>query len=201
LGYCFKSPVISASMHFGKKGHRVLGIAESFSSQKNSILAGVVMRKDLRVDGFSYTCTTVGGMDATDSVLDLYRNFSREDINFIMIGGAVISWYNIIDPLRIFQETGRGTIIATYKHSEGLLENIIHLFPGDERRISAYRNLGQRIPVKLRTGHILYIRSYGLDVKEAESVCSDFTHDGKIPEPLRIARLYARSILRAHSSE
>lgn len=188
-------------MHFAKKGIRVLGIAESFSSRKNSILAGVVMRKDLRVDGFSYTCTTVGGMDATDSVIDLYRNFSREDINFIMIGGAVISWYNIIDPLRIFQETGRGTIIATYKHSEGLLENIIHHFPGDERRISAYRSLGKRTPVKLRTGHILYIRSHGLDEKEAESVCSEFTYDGKIPEPLRIARLYARSVLRAHTSE
>ncbi|HNO08814.1 MAG TPA: DUF99 family protein, partial [Methanoregulaceae archaeon] len=56
-------------MHIAKKGLRVLGIAESFSSRNTSILAGVVIRKDLRVDGFSFTSTTVGGMDATDSVL------------------------------------------------------------------------------------------------------------------------------------
>ena len=62
-------------MHIAKKGLRILGIAESFSSGKNSILAGVVMRKDLRIDGFSFTTTTVGGMDATDSVIDSLPEF------------------------------------------------------------------------------------------------------------------------------
>lgn len=188
-------------MHIAKKGLRVLGIAESFSSRNTSILAGVVIRKDLRVDGFSFTSTTVGGMDATDSVLDLYRGLVREDINLIMIGGAVISWYNIIDPLRVFEETGRGTIIVTYENSEGLEEDILRHFPGDKVRISAYRSLGKRVPVMLPTGHVLYIRSYGLNEKEAQSVCSDFTYDGRIPEPIRVARLYARSILHAQISE
>jgi len=182
-------------MHIAKKGLRVLGIAESFSSRNNSILAGVVMRKDLRVDGFSFTATTVGGMDATDSVIDLYESFGREDINLIMIGGAVISWYNIIDPLRVLHETGRGTIIVTYENSEGLEDDIIRHFPDDELRLSAYRSLGRRFPVKLQTGHILYIRSHGLGENEAGRICSDFTYDGRVPDPIRVARLYARSIL------
>lgn len=186
-------------MHIAKKGLRVLGIAESFSTGKNSILAGVVMRKDLRIDGFSCTTTTVGGMDATAAVITLYNNFSRADINLIMIGGGVISWYNIIDPIRVFRETGRETIIVTYEESEGIEDDIIHHFPGDTERIAAYRNLGSRSPVTLPTGHTLYIRSYGLGEKEAGTVCSDFTYDGRVPEPLRVARLYARSVMRSEA--
>jgi len=186
-------------MHIAKKGLRILGIAESFSSGKNSILAGVVMRKDLRIDGFSFTTTTVGGMDATDSVIALYRSFTRGDINLIMISGGVISWYNIIDPFRVFDETQRGVIIVTYEESEGIEDDIVRHFPGDGARIAAYRNLGSRIPVTLRTGHTLYMRSYGLREKDAGSICSDFTFDGRVPEPLRVARLYARSVLRSQT--
>lgn len=186
-------------MHIAKKGLRVLGIAESFSSWNNSILAGVVMRKDLRIDGFSFTTTTVGGMDATDAVLSLYQNFTRDDINIIMISGGVISWYNIIDPIRIFRETGRGTIIVTYKESDGIEDDILHHFPGDEQRIAAYRQLGSRVSISLPTGHTFFIRSHGLTENEAGKVCSDFIYDGRIPEPLRVARLYARSVMRSRT--
>jgi len=184
-------------MHIAKKGLRVLGIAESFSAGKNSILAGVVMRKDLRIDGLSFTTTTVGGMDATDSVIALYKGFTREDINLIMISGGVISWYNIIDPFRVYHETQRGTIIVTYEESDGIEGDIAHHFPGDRERIEAYRKLGSRTPVTLHSEYTIYIRSYGLSEKDAAAVCSDFTYDGRVPEPLRIARLYARSVMRS----
>jgi hypothetical protein len=184
-------------MHIAKKGLRVLGIAESFSSRENSILAGVVMRKDLRIDGFSFTTSTVGGMDATNAVIALYQSFSREDINLIMIGGGIVSWFNIIDPVRVFQETGRGTMIVTYEESDGIEDDIRHHFPGDIGRIAAYRNLGSRIPLSLPTGHTLYLRSQGMSEKEAGIICSDFTYDGRVPEPLRVARLYARSVMRS----
>jgi len=85
-------------MHIAKKGLRVLGIAESFSSRSTSLLAGVVMRKDLRIDGVAVTGVTVGGMDATEGVLALVRDLDRKDINCIFLGGCIIAWYNIIDP-------------------------------------------------------------------------------------------------------
>jgi endonuclease V-like protein UPF0215 family len=183
-------------MHLAKKGLRVLGIAESYSSDDRSILAGIVMRKDLRTDGCSFTCTTIGGMDATDEVISLYRNFRREDINIIMVSGCVISWFNIIDPRRVHEETGRGTIIVTYEDSEGLKENISHHFPGDQGRLAAYMSLGPRTPVRLSTGYTIYLRPYGISEKEAGQLCDAFTLDGKIPEPLRVARLCARAVLR-----
>jgi uncharacterized protein len=183
-------------MHLAKKGLRVLGIAESYTGEDRSVLAGVVMRKDLRTDGFSFSSTTVGGMDATTAVISLYQDLAREDINIIMISGNVISWFNIIDPRRVHGDTGKGTIIVTYEDSEGLEEEISHHFPGDQGRLEAYRALGPRTPVSLSTGYTLYIRSHGVSGRDAEILCNDFTLDGKVPEPLRVARLCARAVQR-----
>jgi endonuclease V-like protein UPF0215 family len=183
-------------MHLAKKGLRVLGIAESYSPGIRSILAGVVMRKDLRTDGFSFSSTTVGGTDATDSVISLYQALGREDINCIMISGCIISWFNIINPHRVLEKTKKGTIIVTYEDSEGLEEDITKNFPGDKSRLSSYLALGPRVPVRLSTGYTIYLRSYGIPEKEAGQLCSTFTLDGKIPEPLRVARICARAVMR-----
>jgi endonuclease V-like protein UPF0215 family len=183
-------------MHLAKKGLRVLGIAESYSGEDRSVLAGVVMRKDLRTDGFSFSSTTIGGMDATKAVISLYEDFGREDINIIMVSGCVISWFNIIDPRRVRDETGKGTIIVTYEDSEGLEDEISHHFPGDRERLLAYYALGPRTPFILSTGYTIHLRSYGISGRDAERLCNDFTLDGKVPEPLRVARLCARAVHR-----
>ena len=130
-------------MHIPKKGLRALGIAESYSGRSVSRLAGVVMRKDLRIDGFIFSTVTVGGMDATTSVLRMVDELERCDINFIMLSGCIIAWFNIINPARIAQETGKPVICVTYEDSEGLLPEICHHFPGDThdiRRSSSYHD-------------------------------------------------------------
>jgi hypothetical protein len=183
-------------MHIAKRGLRVLGIAESFSADTTSLVAGVVMRKDLRIDGISFTTTTIGGMDATDSVIALYRSFMREDINALMISGAVISWFNIIDPQQVAHVTERPVIIVTYEDSDGIEADIRHYFPGDTQRLLRYAALGTRFPVTLPTGYTIYIRSSGIPDRDAALLCTSFTHDGKIPEPIRVARLCARAGMR-----
>ncbi len=188
-------------MHIAKKGLRVLGIAESFSSGDQSVLAGLVMRKDLRIDGISFETTTVGGMDATGAVISLYRSFNRQDINVIMISGCVISWFNIIDPDQVQEAVGRPVIIVTYEESEGIEEDITRHFPGDDERLCRYRDLGERLSITLSTGHSLFIRPYGIAEDDAAALCSALTFDGRVPEPLRVARLCARAAMRYRSRE
>jgi endonuclease V-like protein UPF0215 family len=179
-------------MHIPKKGLRALGIAESYAGRTSSTLAGVVMRKDLRIDGFTYGRVTVGGMDATDVILEMVVNLERRDINVILLSGCVIAWFNVIDPGRIHERTGIPVICVTYEESEGLINEIRRHFPGDETRLSAYLQLGDRIPFGLRSGQTCYLRSWGLETGDAGRLCNDFTLEGKIPEPLRVARLCAR---------
>jgi uncharacterized protein len=181
-------------MHLPKKGLRALGIAESYTGRTRSTLAGVVMRKDLRIDGFTFGTVTVGGMDATDTLLRMIHDLQRRDLNVILLSGCVIAWFNVIDPLRIEEESGLPVICVTYEESEGLDEDIRHHFPDDSSRLAAYQHLGERNPARLHTGQTIYIRAWGLSHEEAARFCDDFTLDGKIPEPLRVARLCARNL-------
>lgn len=181
-------------MHIPKKGLRALGIAESYAGREHSTLVGVVMRKDLRIDGFCSGRVTVGGTDATDTVLEMIRDLDRRDINVVLLSGCVIAWFNVIDPGRIADESEIPVICVTYEESDGLLPDLRHHFPGDEARVQAYLRLGERVPVELPGHNTIYLRAAGIGYPEAARLCRDFTLEGKIPEPLRVARLCARQI-------
>lgn len=180
-------------MHIPKKGLRALGIAESYSGRQYSTLSGIVMRKDLKIDGFAFARATVGGMDATDAVRMIVQKLARKDINVIMLSGCVISWFNVMDPCAICDETKIPVICVTYEGSEGLESDIATHFPGDDVRLSTYLRLGERLPVELHTGQEIFIRGWGISPPDAARLCNDFTLEGKIPEPLRVARLCARA--------
>ena len=182
-------------MHIQKKGLRALGIAESYTGRSVSRLAGVVMRKDLRIDGFTFSTVTVGGMDATESVLRMVEGLERNDVNVVMLSGCVIAWFNVIDPAKIAKESGKPVICVTYEDSDGLLEEIRHHFPDDTRRISAYTNLGERTRIELHTHQSIFIRCWGMETSDGARLCDNFTVEGKIPEPLRVARLCARKLV------
>lgn len=181
-------------MHIPKKGLRALGIAESFTGREYSTLCGVVMRKDLRIDGFAFSRVTVGGTDATECVLALITQLNRQDINVIMLSGCIISFFNIINPEIVREVSKKPVICVTYEESAGLEENIRHHFPGDTKRLYAYLNLGTRSPLQLSDGQTMYVRSWGISLADAAALCRDFTREGKIPEPLRVARLCARGM-------
>ncbi|OPY37696.1 MAG: hypothetical protein A4E35_01125 [Methanoregula sp. PtaU1.Bin051] len=185
-------------MHIPKKGLRALGIAESYAGRTHSTLAGVVMRKDLRIDGFVFGSVTVGGMDATDAVIGMVQELDRRDINAILLSGCVIAWFNVIDPARIEDVTGIPVICVTYEESEGLSGDIRHHFPDDTARLLAYERLGERVPVLLHTGQTIFLRSWGISGADAAKFCDAFTLEGRIPEPLRVARLCARQAFSFH---
>jgi len=155
------------------------------------------MRSDRLIDGFAFGFAEVGGMDSTDTILEMYNSLGRSDINLLMLNGCVISWYNVIDLLRVHEETGLPLICITYEESPGLERYFKELFPEDwEYRVSIYRRNGERIKLRLKTGFDVYLRFLGLSKDEAEGAVNKFTLEGGVPEPLRVARLLARSIIR-----
>ncbi|MDX8549921.1 DUF99 family protein [Methanospirillum sp. J.3.6.1-F.2.7.3] len=182
-------------MQLQKQGIRVLGISESFAHRDWSVLCGVVMRRDLHIDGFCFGKVRVGGMDATAEIIRMITSLDRQDVNAILLNGGVIAWYNVINPVEIMEKTGFPVICVSYKDSNGLSGHIRHHFPGDEERIKAYKDLGERMVVPLKTGLFLYARGYGCSDYEVMKLCKIFTLHGKIPEPVRVARLCARTIM------
>ncbi len=183
-----------------KRGIRALGVSESFKKDlgRKSVLAGVVIRGDMVVDGFVFGAATLEGDDATDAVLDMFRRLNRNDVNVIILSGAVISLYNIIDVDKVGEETKTPVICVTFEESEGLEPTIKRHFPQDwTRKVEAYRKLGGRETVKLKTGYPIYVRTYGLDSNQAKKTLDKFTLQGAIPEPIRLARIMAKAKLEA----
>jgi endonuclease V-like protein UPF0215 family len=182
------------SVHSEKKGIRVLGIAESFKkSGKKSTLAGVVMRRDLIIDGMAFGSATIQGDDATDSIISMHRSLARDDINCILLDGLVISMYNIVDGERVAAETGLPVLAITFEDSKGLEGSIKRHFEDWQYKLEQYQGLGTREKITLKTGKNLFIRYWGLSQKRALATLNSFTLQGSVPEPIRVAKLAARS--------
>ncbi|HKG42444.1 MAG TPA: DUF99 family protein [Nitrososphaeraceae archaeon] len=181
--------------HPEKRGIRIFGIAESFKkSNSTSTLGGVVMRRDLIVDGIVFGSATLKGDDSTKNIYCMFRSLQRNDINCIMLDGLIISLYNIIDGDKLNNITGLPIIAITFEDSRGLEEHIRHHFlEKSEMKLEQYRKLGNRDQVRLRTDKSLYIRYWGLSLKGALNTLNAFTLQGSIPEPIRVAKLLARA--------
>lgn len=184
--------------HAEKRGLRVLGIAESFKNTSTcSTLAGIVMRRDLVIDGMIFGSVTIEGNDSTQNILSMYRSLKRNDINCIMLDGLIISMYNIIDGKEIHESTDVPVIAITFKDSEGLEGTLHHHFSNDPKmKLEQYHKLGRRDEILLKTGKILFIRYWGISLKEVTAIVNSFTLQGSIPEPIRIAKIATRASMR-----
>jgi len=188
-------------LHLNKPGIRALGVAESFrQGQRRSVLAGVVMRSDFVIDGVALGRTAVGGDDATIAIASLFRAFKRNDVNLVMVSGAILSLYNIIDVDELAKRTTLPVICLTYKETAGIESSIRRHFPeGAEPKLLAYRKLGKRTGVRLHTGQRVFVRSSGIEDDDIKRILDAFTLQGSVPEPVRVAKLVARAALSRRS--
>ena len=184
-----------------KKGVRVLGVSESFEkSASKSVLAGVIMRADIRIDGFGVCFPTIGGTDSTTELLSLYSDLKREDIRAWMLGGSVISWFNIIDIKTLHKKTEIPVICISYHPSEGIEKYLHEYFPEDSNeRLKLLKSSGDRVEVQLSTGHSVFLIAVGISVTRARKLVDKFTIDGRVPEPIRVARTIAAGLQRTLS--
>jgi len=185
-------------LNINKKGIRVLAIAESFKKQKsNSILTGVVMRKDLIIDGIIFGKATIGGNDATQNIIEMYNNLKRNDIGFILLDGMIISMFNIIDGEAIHNNIGIPLIIITFKNSQGIDNTIKKHFPDSYKtRIALLNKLGKRDTILLKTDKFLLIRTWGIKLEDAVKLLNSFLIQGSIPEPIKLAKIISRAYLK-----
>ena len=186
-------------LHLEKQGLRGLAISESFSqNSRKSVLSGIVMSTDLVIDGFVFGHSTIGGDDATDTILSMYEKLNRRDVSFLLISGIVISLYNMTNVKRISDNIDLPVIGVTYKDSDGIVDAIKHHFPESyESKLAEYSDLGSREKITLHTSYDLHIRNEGCTVSEAKQLLDKLTLHGSFPEPLRIAQMLANTLLKA----
>jgi len=170
-----------------------MGVAESYrDGAEVSTLAGCVLRADRVVDGFEFSRCTVGGTDATAAIERLWRRLDRADVQYVMVAGVALAWYNLVDLDTVADTVDRPVISVSFEDSEGLASAIRAAFDDAESRVAAYDALPPREPVTVN-GETVFVRSVGCSPSTAARVTQGFTPEGGRPEPLRVARLAARA--------
>jgi uncharacterized protein len=181
-------------IHLEKKGIRIFAVAESFvQSDLRSILAGVVIRRDLTIDGLIFDSVTIKGTDSTQIILSMYRNINRNDINCILLGGTIISILNIIDGHKLQDLLQVPVIAVSSIEKKGLNKHNLLRFENGDSRLQLYEALPERAELKLWTGKAVHVRNWGITESEVLSLLNDITLQGSRPEPIRIANLAARA--------
>lgn len=176
-----------------KPGVRALGIAESYRNEQ-STLCGAVVTTEGTVDGFAFASCTVGGLDATAAVLELWRDAGRPDVRFLLLSGVALAWYNLLDLDRLAAQVSVPIFALTYEASDGLATDIRAQFSGEaaEARLKRYRALPERTPLEV-DDETIYVRSRNAADVDPATVLQTFTRAGGRPEPVRVARLAARA--------
>ncbi len=184
------------SLHLEKKGLRGLAIAESFkTNSKKSVFSGIVMRKDFVIDGFVFGSATLGGDDATDTILSMFDELNRPDISYVLISGLIVSMYNVINLEKLYDSLKIPIISITYNDSQGIEDAIKHHFPNSfESKIVSYRKLGKREKITLKTSYDVFVRKIGCSLSDVEHLLNELTSHGSVPEPIRVSQLLAKTL-------
>lgn len=181
-----------------KIGSRIFGIAESYRGERSvgesSTVAGAVVRADRVVDGLVFGSLTIGGLDATDAVCELFADLDREDIQYLLLSGIAPAWYNIVDLFELADAIDRPVCAASFEGSPGLEAPLKKAFSGEEldRRFDLYDRQPPRERIKIN-GREIYWRGVGISGDDAHELLSAATPEDGRPEPLRVARLAARA--------
>lgn len=184
-----------------KTGLRGLVVAESFSpDSENSTLAGVVMRRDLVIDGLVTGTTTITGNDATSEILRMYSDLGRSDINYLLISGVIISMYNIVDIEKIHDALDIPVLGITHSKSRGNVQSALRRFPEFAQKSKMYKQLQDRTKISLHTSHDVFVRFKGCSTMDATRLLDGLVLQGAVPEPVRIAKMIAKSIREYHES-
>ena len=186
------------TLHLEKKGLRGLAIAESFrANSKKSILCGIVMRQDFIIDGIVFGNATIKGDDVTEKILQMFDELDRPDVNYILISGLILSLYNIVDIKKIHETLKIPVVGLTYKNSSGIEDSIKYHFPQSfDFKMKNYSNLGIRKKIMINKTSEAYVRFEGCTLREVQYLLKKLTLSGAIPEPIKVAKLLANSLLK-----
>jgi len=180
-----------------KPATRLLGVAESgMMGARQTVLGGVVMRGDLIIDGFVWNKATIRGCDSTQSIIKMLEWLERADISGLMLHGTVIAGYNIIDMVHLFQKTSFPIISVTKQPQEDLKKHLQLTFPSEwEKRWEIAQRNGKIQSIEVDPNSSVYVQFIGCEWDVVTGVIKRFTHFGGIPEPIRVARMFARVLM------
>lgn len=176
-----------------KKLSRVIGVCGSafdrFRHDRETLLFALV-RMDGRLEGVSRISIETDGTDSTSAISDEILNRYCERANYVMLPGITFGGLNLCDIAEINAATGL-PVLSIVRHRPDL-DSIKHAVmkhtPDPQKRIAILERTGI-FALFINNSYMIYANLAGIDAAEAELLLRKSTLFGKMPEPLRIARM------------
>jgi endonuclease V-like protein UPF0215 family len=158
-----------------------------------ALLIAVVM-DGFHISDLSFSYITVDGLDVTDRMVELGLKMSG-DFDVILLHGAPYGGFNIVDVEELYSKLYSPVIsvISSKPDEDAVHEALTKHFQDWVLRLSLLEKFKPILPIYLK-GFTVYISCYGIDTDHAIDILRKLTVIGKLPEPLRVARLIARSL-------
>lgn len=175
---------------------RVVGIEDgSFKKgvTKNALLAAVLF-KGLDIENVRFTKVKVDGLDATERVAEVLNGWKFEAV---MLAGVSFAGFNLVDPAVLFDKFRKPLIIISREKpdNKAVKRALLRHFKDWQIRWEVFQKLGliHKVNVSAKEPP-LYIETIGGNIQWAKRLIKALTVAGRVPEPIRAARLIARGL-------
>ncbi|MGB9675796.1 MAG: DUF99 family protein [Candidatus Bathyarchaeales archaeon] len=161
-------------------------------SRKAKLVA--VLFLEARIESVRITNITVDGMDATETLLKAIKGWN---FGAVLLSGVSFAGFNIIDPILVYEECEKPVVVIsrTKPDNVAVKRALRRHFKDWEMRWSVFEKLGKVYEVQVMDcTEPVYIEVVGETVEWARGLIKAFSFCGRMPEPLRVARLIARGI-------
>jgi endonuclease V-like protein UPF0215 family len=175
---------------------RVVGIEDgSFQKgvTKKALLAAVLLN-GLEIEDVKFAYIAVDGLDATEKVV---KTLSKWKFEAVILAGVSFAGFNIIDPTALFNKFGKPIIVVsrTKPDNKAVKLALIRHFKDWQIRWEVFKKLAPIIRISVSAEEPpLYIEMIGAETNWTENLIKALAACGRVPEPLRVARLIARGL-------
>jgi len=160
---------------------------------QKALLAAVLLR-GLKVEDVRVTRIAVDGLDATQKLLELLNKWRFDGV---LLAGVSFAGFNIIDPTVIHEKFGKPVVIVTRTKpdNKAVKRALQRHFEDWQIRWEVFSHLGSvHKIIVLPSESAVYVETVGIGVKWACNLIRALSVWGRVPEPIRAARLIARGL-------
>ncbi len=160
-----------------------------------TLLVAALLR-ELRVRDIKLGEITVDGTDATDVILSLVASLKTKP-DAVLLAGISYAGFNFIDPFRLQEKANLPTIIVTTEkpNNKEVQTALQNHFPDWKMRWSVYKRLRNFQPLRANPKeNYVFMETVGVTTREGGRILKRLTKIGRMPEPIRTARMIARGL-------
>jgi len=160
---------------------------------RRALLAAVLFR-GLKIEDVKVSKIAVDGLDATRKLAEILNEW---EFAAVLLAGVSFAGFNIIDPTVINEKFEKPVIIVTRTkpNNRAVKRALQKHFINWEMRWEVFEKVGSVYEVAVLADEPpIYVETIGVGVKWTCSLIQAFCVCGRVPEPIRVARLIARGL-------